>query len=87
MGCSPHVTKKIIDGLEGKEILSKRDNKSFIFDLNKVGQAVLFLAVQVKEYTEDIVKIKKELKDKNNKINTLEARVEYLEKQLKKNNF
>ena len=87
MGCSPHVTKKIIDGLEGKEILSKRDNKSFIFDLNKVGQAVLFLAVQVQENTEDIVKIKKELKDKNNKINTLEARVEYLEKQLKKDNF
>lgn len=70
MGCSPHVTKKIITGLEEKSIISKM-NKSFVFDLNKVGQAVLFLAAQVQENTEDIMELKRKDQEKDRIIKSL----------------
>ncbi len=48
---------------------------------------MLFMAAQIQENTEDITEIKEELKIKENRINILESKVKYLEKQLWKNNF
>lgn len=70
MKCGYSTCEKILESLKKKEILLNLgdfDGKNvFKFDLNKIGQAVLFIAEQVNENTKDIELLKNEI-DKNNK--------------------
>lgn len=70
--------KELIDGLEKKEKIELNNNNLKI-DYTKISQAILFMAAKIEENSKDIVKT-------NNRVDTLESRVEYLEREILKIN-
>ena len=70
--------KELIDGLEKKEKIELNNNNLKI-DYTKISQAILFIAAKIEENSKDIVKT-------NNRVDTLESRVEYLEREILKIN-
>lgn len=72
--------KELIDGLEKKKKEKiELNNNNLKIDYTKISQAILFMAAKIEENSKDIVKT-------NNRVDTLESRVEYLEREILKIN-
>lgn len=78
MRCGYSTCEEILNSLKKKEILLNlgdfnNNNKVFKFDLDKIGQAVLFIARQVSENTDDIKYLKNKVAQLEKELTELRA--------------
>lgn len=83
MGIRKTTAITMFDSMKQKGVVSTKDS-DYTFNLNLIGQAVLFLAVQVSENTEDIKDLKVQLQASQEKTKMLQERVYSLETTLEK---